>query len=286
LARKKPQAYDPGIDVVHAPHDFFGDVYHSLLVAPWSAVLASIAGLVLLVNLLFALAYLVSGGVANARAGSFADAFFFSVQTVGTIGYGYMYPQSTAAQLIVTAESVVALLVTALATGLVFAKFSIPQARLEFAGSVVIWRNDGVPTLGIRLANTRGNYVVEANVRVTLSRFEKTKEGVAFWRLYDLKLQRERSPALGRSWQVLHSIGDDSPLRGATQEGLAAAEAEMIVSLIGIDGTSSQSIHGRYVYEAKDFRFGFRFADMIRAKGDGRYELDYAKLHQVTPADL
>jgi inward rectifier potassium channel len=286
LARKKPKAYDPGIDVIHAPRDLFGDLYHSLLEAPWSVVLGGIAALVLAVNVIFACVYLATGGVVNARAGSFADAFFFSVQTVGTIGYGYMYPQSTGAQLAVTAESIVALLVTALATGLVFAKFSIPQARLEFAENAVIFKNDGVLTLAIRLANTRGNYIVEANCRVTLGRAETTKEGVIFWRLYDLRLLRERSPALGRSWQVMHLIGDDSPLRGATQESLAAAEAEMIVSLTGIDGTSSQTVHGRYVYEAKDLRFGFRFTDMIRPKGDGRYELDYAKLHEVTPAEL
>ena len=178
---KKPPEDDSGIDVVHAPQDFFGDLYHSLLRASWWVTIGVIAGLVLAVNFTFALLFLWSGGVSGARAGSFRDAFFFSVQTAGTIGYGAMYPASTAAHLLVTVESIAALVVAAVATGLIFSKFSIPRARLEFAREACIFRYDGQPTLALRLSNTRSNYIVEAQVRVTLTRAETTQEGVPFY---------------------------------------------------------------------------------------------------------
>ncbi len=285
MARTPPED-DSGIDVVHAPQDFFGDLYHSLLRSSWLVTIAVIGGLVLSVDFVFALFFLWSGGVAGAVDGSFRDAFFFSVQTAGTIGYGAMYPTSTAAHLIVTVESVAALLVAAVATGLVFSKFSIPRARLEFARQVCIFRYDGQPTLALRLSNTRSNYIVEAQVRVTLTRAETTQEGVPFYRLYDLRLLRDRSPALGRSWQVMHPIGADSPLHGYDAAKTLATDLELIVSLTGIDGTSSQTIHGRHRYLPEQLRFGFRYADMLKAKPDGRVELDYAMLHEITPAPL
>jgi inward rectifier potassium channel len=283
---KSPPADDAGIDVIHAPQDWFGDLYHTLLRSPWWVALAWIAALVLAVNVLFACVYVMTGGIANARPGSFADAFFFSVQTLGTIGYGYMYPQSSSAQLAMSIESIAALMVAAVITGLVFAKFSVPRARLEFAHAACVHNYEGKRTLALRLANTRGNYIIEARVNVTLSRLETTVEGVPFYKLYDLRLLRDRSPALGRSWQVMHPIDDHSPLHGADAESLGRQEAELIVSVTGIDGTSSQTVHGRHTYDGAQLKFGFRFADMLRPKPDGRLELDYAKLHEVTPAAL
>jgi inward rectifier potassium channel len=285
MARKPPDE-DTGIDVVNAPQDLLGDLYHVLLRAPWWVTILVIAGMVLLMNLVFALVFLWTGGVAGAQAGSFRDAFFFSVQTAGTIGYGAMYPQSTAAQLAMLVESIATLVVAAVATGLVFSKFSIPQARLEFAREAVVYRNNGLPTLAIRLANTRGNYILEAQVRVTLTRAETSKEGVFSYRMYDLRLVRDRSPALGRSWQVLHIISEDSPLGGATLETLRKQDVELIVTVVGIDGTSSQNIHGRHRYLPEQIRFGYRYADMLKPKPDGRLELDFSRLHDVTPAAL
>ena len=285
MARTVPDD-DTGIDVVNAPHDVFGDFYHSLLRAPWWVTLVVIAAMVLAVNFVFALIFLWTGGVAGAQQGSFRDAFFFSVQTAGTIGYGAMYPTSTAAHLAVTVESIAGLVVAAVATGLVFSKFSIPQARLEFAREACLYRYDGLPTLAVRLSNTRGNYILEAQVRVTLTRAERTKEGVPFYRMYDLHLFRDRSPALGRSWQVMHPIKPTSPLHGLAEATVRAMDLELIVTVTGIDGTSSQTVHGRHRYLPEALRFGFRYADMLRNKRDGRLELDFAKLHEITKADL
>jgi inward rectifier potassium channel len=257
-----------------------------LLQQPWWVTVLAIAALVLAVNLFFALVYLSTGGIANARPGSFADAFFFSVQTVGTVGYGAMYPKTIPAHLAVTAETIAALMVAAVATGLVFSKFSMPQARLEFARSAVIFRYDGVPTFAVRLANMRGNYIVEAMVKITITRAEVNKEGVPFYRMYDLRLARDRSPALGKSWQVLHPIDQDSPLHGATEESLRRQDVEVLVAVTGIDGTSSQTVHGRHRYLPDDIRFGYRYADMLSPPGpDGRVTLDYSKLHELTKVE-
>ncbi len=275
---------DTGIDVVNAPKDFWGDLYHELLGAPWSVTIGFIVALVLAMNVAFALVYLATGGIANARHGSFNDAFFFSVQTMGTVGYGYMYPQTLAANLAMTAETVAALVVAALATGLVFTKFSMPVAKLEFARNAVLYLQDGVPTLAIRLANRRGNFIVEAAVRVTVVRAETTGEGLFFYRMYDLPLVRDHSSAVGRSWLILHRIDERSPLHGVTADAVRDADLEVQVAVTGLDGTTSQTLHGRYRYLPEDLRFGMRYADMLSPKPDGRLELDYAKLHDVVPA--
>jgi len=282
-----PRAQEPpdsGIDSINAPQDLFGDLYHVLLRAPWWVTIAAIAALFLAVNVVFALVFLLTGGIANARAGSFADAFFFSVQTAGTIGYGAMYPVTRAANFAVTLESIASLIVAAVATGLVFSKFSIPQAKLEFARCAVVYRRDGVPTLAIRLANTRGNFIVEAQVHLTLTRAEVSEEGVPSYRMYDLQLTRTWSPALGRSWQVLHPIQPGSPLHGSTEESLRTQDLEIMVTVSGLDGTSSQTIQGNWRYLPENLKFGFRYADMLSPKPDGRIQLDFSKLHDITPA--
>ena len=184
----------------------------------------------------------------------------------------------------VTLESIASLVAVALATGIVFTKFSIPVARLEFARGVAIYLQDGVRTLAIRLANRRRNFIVEAQVRVTFIRAETTKEGIFFYRLYDLPLVRDRSSALGRSWLVLHRIIEGSPLENMTPESLRTADVELNVAVSGIDGTTYQTMHALHRYMPEDFRFGERFADMLSAKPDGRLQLDYAKLHDTVPA--
>src|SRR5277367_4056541 len=174
------------------------DAYHFLLRATWWVDISLITATFLGANLVFACAYRALGGVANARPGSFADAFFFSVQTMGTIGYGEMFPVSMAANLLVTSEAVFGLVLTALATGLVFAKFAAVRPRMVFAPRAVITPLDGVPTLMVRVGNERGNYIAEVEVRLTLMRTERTLEGRTLYRMRDLVLVRSRSPAFSR----------------------------------------------------------------------------------------
>jgi inward rectifier potassium channel len=281
----RPRPTVPAVRVVGVRRTPFRDFYHLFLRAHWTGALGTIVAVDLVLNGLFALAYLVTGGIANARPGSFTDAFYFSVQTLGTLGYGAMYPVSQAANLVVVVESMTGLLGTALATGLVFAKFSHSAARIAFTRHVVIGPMDGVPTLMLRVGNERGNSIVEATARVSMVRTEKTKEGSTFYRLYELRLARERSQAVNRSWTILHSIVEGSPLFGATPESLARDEVELMVSLAGIDDTSMQPVHAAHRYSDAEILWGARHADVLSEASDGTLVLDIGKFHDVVPTE-
>lgn len=269
--------------IVGAGFDIGRDLYHLFLKAPWWAALASIVAGFLVVNAGFGAIYALVGGVANARPGSFADGFFFSVQTMATIGYGGMTPGTPLTNALVVVEAVVGIVVTALATGLVFARFTLPDGRVRFARHAVIAPVDGVPTLQIRVGNERGNAIVEATFHVTLVRTQKTAEGHTFYRNVDLRLARHRAVSLYRSFQLLHPLGPDSPLAGITPEQADADEVELLVSITGTDETTVQPVFGRKRYLASDLRFGHRPADLLRLLPDGRLELDVAKFDAIEP---
>lgn len=259
------------------------DLYHALLLAPWSVAFGVIALGYLAVNALFACAYLALGGVANARPGSCVDAFYFSVQTMGTIGYGSMYPASHAANVVVGGESIAGLLITSLAAGLVFAKFSRPTARVVFSRRATISRMDGEPTLQFRVSNQRGNQTVDALFRVVLVRTEQTLEGTTLFRSRDLVLRRERALSLSRSWSSSHVIDASSPLFGETPESLVARDAELQVLVVGLDDTTMQTVHALHRYDATDLLFGHRHVDVLSEDGEGNVLLDLRKFHDTTP---
>jgi len=171
----------------------------------------------------------------------------------------------------------------AVTTGLVFSKFSIPRARVQFAAHPVIAPYDGVPTLQFRIGNERDSRLLEAIVRVVLIRTERTREGVTVYRMYDVRLERERSPFLSRSWTVLHHIGKTSPLWKSTPQSLERDEVEFILTLTGIDETSAQSLHAQARFLARDVRRGARHADMLSERPDGGLRLDMSRFHHLTP---
>jgi len=259
------------------------DFYHALLRRPWRHTIAAISGVFLAANALFAIAYVVSGGVAHAGPRSFVDAFFFSVQTMGTIGYGAMYPESPAANVLVVAESITSLTLTALATGLVFAKFSRSTARLVFTRQAVISPIDGVPTLMFRLSNQRGNRIVDAHITCVLVRKEVSGEGHTFYRMLDLHPTREHALSLSRSWSVMHPIDQRSPLHGKTPDDLAADETEIGVMVVGLDETTMQPVHASHQYFAHQVIWGARHADIITEAPNGDLVLDLDKFHDTAP---
>jgi inward rectifier potassium channel len=259
------------------------DFYHALLRLPWAATIAAIAVSFLVVNALFALGFLLTGGVANAREGSFADAFFFSAQTMGTIGYGAMYPQSVAANSLVVAEAIAGLTLTALATGLVFSKFSRSTARVAFTREAVISPVDGVPTLMFRMSNQRGNQIVDAQIRVVLSRTERTTEGATFYRMYDLKLTRERIPSLSRSWMVFHPIVPGSPLHQVTPALAREQDIELGAMVVGLDDISMQTVHASHRYFTRHLVWGARHSDVLSEDAAGDLTLDLGKFHDTEP---
>lgn len=281
---RAPSTTRDEVRIVGAERMPFRDFYHAFLRAPWWVALGAIVGAYLGLNVIFALAYTMSHGVANARPGSFEDAFYFSVQTMGTIGYGSMYPATPLANELVVIESVTGLIVTAVATGLVFSKFSQPTARIVFASSAAIGPMEGVPTLMLRVGNQRGNQIIEAVIRVALTRTERTKEGMVFYRMIDLTLTRERSPALSRSWTVLHPITESSPLYRQTPESLKASEIELFVTVVGIDDTSHQPVHARHRYTDEAIVWGARHADVLSEDPEGEgLILDVKKFHDLVP---
>jgi inward rectifier potassium channel len=277
----RTDAYD--IHILGAPAPDFRDLYHSLLRVPWWATLAIIVGSFLLLNGIFALLYLWVGGVAHARPGSLVDAYFFSVQTMGTIGYGSMYPASTAANVLVVAESVVSLLLTALATGLVFARFSQTRARILFSSSVAIGRMDGVPTLMIRVGNERRGTIAGTEFSLTFTRTGTTAEGVTLYRFEDLPLVRSRAPALSRAWTIMHRIVEGSPLHGYDAEKLTQVEGELQLEVAGIDETSLLPVHARHTWLAGSVAWGARLADILSETPEGDVVLDLRHFHEVVP---
>ena len=265
---------------------FFRDLYHFWLASSWRRVFAVVIAMYLLINLLFASAYVWVGGIENARSGSFTDAFFFSVETIATIGYGRMAPVSLPAHLLVTFESFCGMTGVALVTGLMFAKFARPTARVLWSDTCVIAMQDGVPSLMLRVANARGNQVVEAQLRIGLLRSEVTREGELVRRQHELKLVRSTSAVFALSWLAIHPIDKSSVLYGATAESLKADNAELYVSLTGLDETFSQTIHARRSYNFAEIEWGRRFVDIIGPLPDGQVGIDYTKFHQTRPAPL
>lgn len=260
------------------------DLYYNLLRGSWALLLAMFTAIYLLVNLVFALLYLAGGDcIAGGEPGSFHDAFFFSVQSISTIGYGGMAPKTTYADAIVTAEAMVGILGVALATGLTFAKFARPRANLAFSRNLLISPYDGRRSLYFRVANIRGNDVVEASVRVAVAVDHVTSEGHTLRRLVDLKLARARSPLFRLSWLVLHVIDEDSPLWGFELEDLYAGRTMFVITLTGMDGTFAQAVHGRHVYLPSDVVYDHHFDDIIRVIDDGRIEFDFNKFHDIHP---
>jgi inward rectifier potassium channel len=266
------------------PRPWFRDLYHFALRISWARFLVLGIALYIAANALFALLYLIPGdAIANARPGSFADAFFFSIQTMATIGYGVMSPATFYANLLMTLETAVGLMLIAVATGLVFARFSRPTARVLFSRVAVIAPHNGVPTLSFRAANLRHNQILQAEVGVVLLRDEVTREGERIRRFYDLKLARHRSPVFAMTFTVMHAIDDDSPLHGATAATLQAQNAELIVTATGIDETMAQPVHVRTSYLPHEILWGHRFADLFGWTEDGRRVIDYRRFHDTVP---
>ncbi len=278
MAETKPP---PPLTVIGPRRHPLRDFYHAMLRLTWPRTLLVLAIGFLLFNAIFAVVYALSGGIAEMRPGSLVDGFFFSTQTMATIGYGVMHPETTLAHVIVVLESLLSMLYTALTTGFVFAKFSRTSSRIEYSRQAVITRMDGVPTLCFRIGNERSTRVCDVVVRVAASVREETREGQWLYRSYDLTLARERIPVLFRSWFVLHTIDAASPLHGLTMEQFDKRDGELLVSIVGIDEVTLQPVLAQHNYEAKDILVGKRFADILEPTPDGGLILHVDKFHEL-----
>jgi inward rectifier potassium channel len=280
--RPGPQTRSPilAVGLERAPHK---DLYHFILARTWPQFFLLVAIGFITTNAVFAAAYLIQPGcVANARPGSFEDAFYFSVQTMATIGYGGMYPVTRLAHITVTVEALCGIITVALVTGLTFTRFARPAARVLFSEKIVISKRDGVPHLMFRMANWRRNQIVEAQLRVVLLVSERTREGEGLRRLIDLPLVRDRTAMFFLTWTAMHVIDASSPFHGPGALGrLREQQAELFLSLVGYDETIGQTIHARHDYRLDDIVENARFADVLSFLPDGRRKIDYRKFHDV-----
>jgi len=263
-----------------APRPGWRDLYHAFLVQPWSVFIGILIGLYLLLNSGFAILFALSpGAVANAKPGARLDAFFFSLETMSTVGYGEMYPATFYGHVVVSVEIVLGVLMVPLATGLMIAKFTLPTARVMFSRTAVVNLFEGMPTLMFRVANIRNNQMIEARMKLTLLRTEETPEGHRLRRMFDLRLLRDASPFFALSWTVMHPIDDASPLQGMGPEDCLAESTQLVAVLTGIDETTSSLVHARYGYGPGDILFDHAFEDVLEVHEDGSVEIDYRRFH-------
>ena len=262
------------------------DIYHQLLRMTWPQLTVSFISFFLAFNLLFAWLYtLEPSSVAwdpRVTVGSlFWRAFFFSVHTVATIGYGDQFPITAYGNLLVVIEITFGILLFALVTGIAFARFSRPTARVRFSKIAVVHHLDGKPTLMFRAANLRHNFVFEAHATVSVLADEDV-DGTMMRRFHDLKLVRDATPVFSLTWMIMHPIDEASPM---CRWEPSQAHSEIIVVLSGIDDRTGQGIHGRWAYGPSDIRWNAKFVDILGQLPDGTRTIDYRHFDDVVPED-
>lgn len=262
---------------------FWQDIYHIALTASWPLFFAVAALLFLLLNFSFALLYqLGHHAIANQSPAGLLGAFFFSVETLATVGYGDMHPDTIYGHTIATCEIFVGMSGIALTTGMIFARFSRPHARILFAKRAVVRPIDGRMTLMVRAANARQNVIVEAKARMRLMRSETSPEGFYLRKVHDLPLIRDQHPIFLLGWSLMHIIDEESPLFGQTLESLKESGAELMLMVEGLDETTAQPMQARYAWPAELILWQHRYVDLL-TEYEGETHLDYGKFHDVVP---
>jgi len=283
----RPNGPRPRIIIRGRRRQLFNDVYAQLMDATWPRLVAVFIATFLCINTTFALLYFALAdwwpgeGISHARHGVFLDYFFFSVQTLATIGYGGMSPEGIIANVLVTLEAVTGFSFYALMTGLVFSKFSRPTALVTFSERAVINDDMGDRHFSLRMINDRGNRIVDAQASMVMMRDDILPDGSIMRRYHDMSLVRSRVPVMQLSWSLLHRIDEASPLWGETHESLEARNAEIIVSMSGMDESLSSTIHTRFSYIADDIFFDRSFAQMLHRMPDNTLEVHYHKIHDL-----
>jgi inward rectifier potassium channel len=262
--------------------NFWADISHRCMTASWPAFIAGAALVFVAFNAVFAFFYWIGNQpISNVPGGAYIDYLYFSIETLSTAGYGDMHPQTHYGHFIATVELFTGIFSMSLMTGLIFARFSRPNARLLFADNPVISSHDGKPTLMVRLANERHNIIGNATARLWLFKNMVSMEGESLRRFYELPLARNESPALALSWTLYHVVDEESPLYGLNADDLDASKVSLVVVVSGYDVVAAQTVHARKSYDHSDIRFGQRYADIIGTSEDGRIRIDYGRFHQT-----
>jgi inward rectifier potassium channel len=277
--RKHLASFD--LDRVNAPKSRLSDFYHLLMSLSWPKTLGFFFLSFIFMNVGFACLYFIDPIPLRNSNGHFLDCFFFSVQTLGTLGYGFLAPQSLYSNCLVTIESALGMVSIALLAGLFFAKFSLPKARIRFTEKLLVTEYEGKKALVFRMANERQNQVIDSKIHLIWLRQAETVDGIVLRKFKDLKLARAHTPIFAMSMSAIHFIDEESPLRGMSFEALIAAQSEFFVTVIGIDGTSGQSIYATHSYHPEDLVEGGKFKDLIRVEPSGKRVLDFGPFDEV-----
>jgi inward rectifier potassium channel len=265
--------------------------YHYLLTISWMQFNVIVVSAYLIFNFLFALGYFLCGDGALQGAGlgsvseRFVDDFFFSVQTSTTIGYGRIAPVGLAANILVSIEAMAGLLGFALATSLLFARFSKPNAKIIFSKHALIAPYRGFTAFEFRIANARTNQLIQVDVKVVLSRLER-KGDVTSRKFYELALERQQVLFFPLNWTVVHPIDQTSPLFGVTKESFYESDPEFLLLLTGTDDTFSTTVHARSSYKGNEVLWGAKFSDMFNKSDNGMISVDLRRIHEIEPVQL
>lgn len=237
----------------------------------------------LFINSLFALLYLWCG-VENLHGiepglHPFFNAFFFSVQTFTTVGYGVLAPHGMATNLVVTLESFMGWVGFAIITGVVFSRFAKPHVRILYSNNAIIAPHEGGKSLQFRLANKRNSVLLEMEARVMLM-----VQDTNFSRhYYNLKLEQSSLYFFPLSWTIMHHIDEESPLYNVTPKELEEKRAEVLVLIKGYDEAYGQTVHSRFSYRFNEILWDVRFKEVYNSDTRGEIVLDLLKLHETEP---
>jgi inward rectifier potassium channel len=260
------------------------DPYHLAVALTWPQFLAALLALYLSVNVVFTILFwLVPGSVANARPDSFSDVFFFSIETLATVGYGKMYPATLHGHMVASIEIVCGLAFTAVLTGLTFVRFSRPRAKLIFAANPVVAMHNGKPTLMVRIGNGRAAVLADARAQLNVLLTETTTEGKVFHRAQELQLERAHIPIFPLFWTLMHVLDERSPLNGYNAARAIKANAQVFVAIEARDPTLATTVHDIRNYPAEDVRFGMRYTEAVTTARDGTPVLDLTAIGALEP---
>lgn len=265
---------------------YLDDLYHRLLAGKWGALFALFVAIYLGINTAFAGGLMMcgEGAISAVPEPDFRAYFFFSIQTMSTVGYGTLAPTSACANWIVTAEVIVGLAFAALVTGMVYGKFSKPTSRIIFTDRVILDTWEGAPALMLRLGNARTNELVAATVDMCALVPVETEDGHKISQLIDLTLRRRTSPLFQMSWLLIHPIDEDSPFHGRSIESIVEDNIRLVVSVTAHDGNLGQTVYARSFYTAGQFVQHRRFVDVIEQVSPGHFTVDYARFHETVPS--
>jgi inward rectifier potassium channel len=269
---------------INAARRDWRDSYHWVLSLTWPQFGLLLVVTYLVLNTLFALVYLLQpGSISEMERGSFAAAFFFSVETLATVGYGHMYPATGFGHTVVTIEIFVGTVWFAVITGVIFVRFSRPTARIVFSRSILIGNHDGRPTVMFRVANLRHTSMVDARFRLMFSRDEKVVEGEEVRRFYELRVYPRRMARFPAALTIRHTVDAQSPLHGETAQTLEECDAFFLAQVTSVETVMAASVESQQDYSWSDIRWGERFIDIYEELPDGRLQVDYGRIHDTEP---